>query len=244
MRGERMTNTVEIFLRLGLAILIGFVVGLERERHHRPAGIKTHILVCMGATIISLIQVEMIQDVLAQVAKNPELANILKTDYGRLGAQVISGIGFLGAGTIMRTKGSIKGLTTAATLWLVACVGLGIGMGYYKISIISIFLVMIILTLLRFFQKGVQHKKGIKNIELQFVNKKTTMEIVNEYFSTKYILIKNIEFVDDLEEQSYDGKPVIRCNYTISLPRTIELQTVLNDLGMEDDIIRINESAD
>ena len=239
-----MNDTVEILLRLGLAILIGFVVGLERERHHRPAGIKTHIMVCMGATIISLIQIEMIQDVIIQVAKNPELANILKADYGRLGAQVISGIGFLGAGTIMRTKGSIKGLTTAATLWLVACVGLGIGMGYYKISIISIILVMIVLTLLRFFQKGMQRKKGLKSIELQFVNKKETMGIINEYFEAKYILVRNIEFIDDQEEQSHDGKSLIRCSYTISLPRTIEFQNVINDLMMEDNIIRINEAAD
>lgn len=239
-----MLNTVEIFIRLGLAILIGFVVGLEREHHHRPAGIKTHILVCMGATIISLIQIEMIQDMIAQVAKNPELANILKTDYGRLGAQVISGIGFLGAGTIMRTKGSIKGLTTAATLWLVACVGLGIGMGYYTISIISIFLVMLILTLLRFFQSSIQRKKGLKVLELQFVSKKETMEIVNEYFAMKYIHIKNIEFLDDQEEQIYNGKPIIHCNYTISLPRTIEFQNVINELSMEDNIVKINENID
>lgn len=239
-----MLETTEIFIRLGLAILIGFVVGLEREHHHRPAGIKTHILVCMGATVISMIQIEMVQDVINKVAGDPSLANILKTDYGRLGAQVISGIGFLGAGTIMRTKGSIKGLTTAATLWLVACVGLGIGMGYYKISIISIVLVMLVLTLLRFFQTNLQRKRGLKVVEFQFVNKKEAMELINDYFASKYILVKNIEFVDDQDDQIFNGKPLIKCNYSISLPRTIELQKVVNELGMEDCIVRINESAD
>ncbi len=107
----------EIVLRLSLAFIIGFFVGFEREHRHRPAGIKTHVLVCIGAALISILQSKMVDDIIAQVAEKPELAAVLKSDYGRLGAQVISGIGFLGAGTILRTKGSIKGLTTAATLW-------------------------------------------------------------------------------------------------------------------------------
>jgi putative Mg2+ transporter-C (MgtC) family protein len=239
-----MTDIWEICIRLGLAILIGFVVGLERERRHRPAGIKTHILVCMGATIISLIQVEMIQDVILQVAKNPELGNILKADYGRLGAQVISGIGFLGAGTIMRTRGSIKGLTTAATLWLVACVGLGIGMGYYAISIISITLVMAIITLLKYFQKGLQSKSGIQILDLHFVNKKETMLLLHDYFSEKNIQVRNIEFSDEQENLHVNGKPLIQCSYSIALPKGSDLQKVINDLGMEDNIMQIGENAE
>ncbi len=105
----------EIVLRLSLAFIIGFFVGFEREHRHRPARIKTHVLVCIGAALISILQSKMVDDIIAQVAEKPELAAVLKSDYGRLGAQVISGIGFLGAGTILRTKGSIKGLTTAAT---------------------------------------------------------------------------------------------------------------------------------
>jgi len=239
-----MLNTIEILIRLGLAILIGFVVGFERERHHRPAGIKTHILVCMGATVISLIQIEMIQDVIEQVTKNPELANVLKTDYGRLAAQVISGIGFLGAGTIMRTKGSIKGLTTAATLWLVACVGIGIGMGYYKISIIATILTMIILTLLRLFQKSVQEKKGLKVLEVQLVNKKEAMEEINEYFQKEKIIIRNIEFLFDREEFVYSDIPLTHCRYTLTMPRTIQLQNVINYLSMSGNVIEISENVD
>ncbi len=239
-----MLGTYEILIRLGLAILIGFVVGLERERHHRPAGIKTHVLVCMGATIISLIQIEMIQDVIAQIARDPKLVDVLRTDYGRLGAQVISGIGFLGAGTIMRTKGSIKGLTTAATLWLVACVGLGIGMGYYKISIISIALVMIILSILKFFQGKFQHRGSLKNVEVIFQNKKETMTFIFEYFAQKGIIIRNIEFMDELDEIIYNNKSTMRCNYTIILPKGIDFQSVINDLSMEDNILRANENQE
>ena len=81
-------------------------------------------------------------------------------------------------------------------------------------------------------------------MELQFVGKKETMEIINEYFAMKYIHIRNIEFLDDQEELLFNGKPVIHCNYTISLPRTIEFQNVVNDLSMEDNIVKINESID
>ena len=110
----------DILLRLALAVGVGLLVGVERERHHRPAGMKTHIMVCMGAAIVSMIQLHMTADTAAAVTEMPELAQVLKSDAGRLGAQVISGIGFLGAGTILQKKGSITGLTTAATLWLVS----------------------------------------------------------------------------------------------------------------------------
>lgn len=234
----------EISLRLGLAILVGFVVGFERERHHRPAGIKTHILVCMGATVISLIQLEMIQDVISKVAQNPNLAEILKTDYGRLGAQVVSGIGFLGAGTILRTKGSIKGLTTAATLWLVACVGLGIGMGYYEISIIAIILVMIILTLLRFVQTRSLMKNGLKVFEFNIINKKEAINLINAYFLSRSIQIVNIEFLDDHDESIFDGKTVIKCLYSVKLPDNESFQDIVGDLGKEDNIVKISENID
>ena len=98
----------EILLRLGLAVLFGLMVGIEREHRHRPAGIKTHILVCVGAALVSLIQAEMVTETVKMIKADPSLSNVLKADIGRLGAQVISGIGFLGAGTILRNKVTIK----------------------------------------------------------------------------------------------------------------------------------------
>lgn len=239
-----MLTISDILIRLGLAVLTGFVVGLERERHHRPAGIKTHILVCMGATIVSLIQIEMLHDIVKQVTGNPDLANVLKSDYGRLGAQVISGIGFLGAGTIMRTRGSIRGLTTAATLWLVACVGLGIGMGYYKISVISIALVMAVMLGSRFFQTRSQQKRGMKIIEFQFINKKESVEMINDYLSTKSVSVKTIEFLEDQDETSYHDKPIIHCNYTITTPQGVDVAKLISDLSIENNIIQVREGLE
>ncbi len=231
----------EILVRLVFAVLSGFIVGLERERKHRPAGIKTHVLVCTGACLISLMQCQIVEDIIVKISQNPELSAALKADYGRLGAQVISGIGFIGAGTILHNKGSIKGLTTAATLWLVACLGLTIGMGYYMISFFTLAIVMIMLFTLKFAQARLQNREGTKILEFRFVNKKDTLNIISSYMSSKFIAVKRIEFIEE-SEAVYNGMPIQRCFYTIQLPRTIEASSVITDLNMENDIIYVSEA--
>ena len=100
--------------KLALAFLLGGIVGLERERRDRPAGIRTHIIVCMGSTLIALVSIEM---------AGPQ------GDHTRIAAQIVSGIGFLGAGTIFRAGTAVRGLTTAAGLWVVAGIGMGVAVG-------------------------------------------------------------------------------------------------------------------
>lgn len=122
----REINTVSIILRLSLATLFGGIIGFERGRKKRPAGLRTHILVCIGASLAMI--------------TNQYIVQILGMDGDptRLGAQVISGIGFLGAGTILVTgKQQVKGLTTAAGLWASACMGLAIGIGFYEGAVIG-----------------------------------------------------------------------------------------------------------
>lgn len=119
-------NTVSIILRLSLAMLFSGIIGIERGRKRRPAGFRTHILVCIGATLIMITNQYMV-DVMH-----------LSSDPSRMGAQVISGIGFLGAGTIIVVgRNQVKGLTTAAGLWVCACMGLAIGIGFYEGAIIG-----------------------------------------------------------------------------------------------------------
>ena len=234
----------DILLRLGLAIAVGFAVGLEREKHHRPAGIKTHIMVCMGAAIVSLIQLHMAQDAIRVVDAYPEMAAAIKVDFGRLGAQVISGIGFLGAGTILQRKGSIKGLTTAATLWLVACVGLAVGMGYYWIVGISLVLVMLVLIGLRLVQKGV-FLHSLTFIEIRFVDKKKSMENIQTYLEENHIIVRNIEFADEAENDGgAKGKRIWQCCYTVVLPRTLDIQTLQTALLREEGILRVAETTE
>ena len=121
----------EILIRILMAIIIGGMIGYERGHSNRPAGFRTHILVCLGAAIVSLTQDQLRINLLNLAETNYSAAQLLRTDLGRIGAQVVSGIGFLGAGTIMRDKGVIGGLTTAASIWATGCIGLGIGWGFY-----------------------------------------------------------------------------------------------------------------
>ncbi len=128
----RELNALSLAVRFLLAVLCGGAIGLEREKKQRPAGFRTHILVCVGS-------------VMAMVIGQYLLARGYSTDISRIGAQVISGIGFLGAGTIIVTRHQqIKGLTTAAGLWASACIGLAIGSGFYEAALIGTVLILII----------------------------------------------------------------------------------------------------
>ena len=234
----------DILLRLSIAMAVGFTVGLERERHHRPAGIKTHIMVCMGAAIVSLIQLCMAQDAIATLGDHPEMANAIKVDFGRLGAQVISGIGFLGAGTILQRKGSIKGLTTAATLWLVACVGLAVGMGYYWIVGIGLALVMLVLIGLRLLQRA-SLRHNLVTVEIRFIDKKKSMDIIQSFADQNHIAVRSIEFLDEIDpDGACKGKRIWQCCYTVVLPRTMNMQTLQQGLLREDGILRVAEAAE
>jgi len=128
---------VEIILKLVLAIALGGIIGLEREASQKPAGFRTNILVCVGSAMMMTLAVLLVQG----KGGNPDT-------LVRMAAGVITGIGFLGAGTILHARGTIAGLTTASTLWLVAGLGLVIGAGYYVPALI--FTVLTIITLILF----------------------------------------------------------------------------------------------
>lgn len=134
----------EIAVRLGCAMLVGLIVGIEREYTHRPAGMRTHILVALGSCVVSIVG-EMLFTHYHAFGANP--------DPARLSAQVITGVGFLGAGTIMKEGATVKGLTTAASLWAVACLGLASGFGYYSLALLGMVFVMITLTLFEALQR-------------------------------------------------------------------------------------------
>ena len=125
----------EQILKLVIAVIIGGLVGIEREAYRKPAGVRTHMLVCLGATLFTVVS----------IVAFPE------GDFIRIAAGIVTGIGFLGAGTIFRSKDTVKGLTTAASLWAVAGIGLAIGAGLYVITVAAAVLVIIVLQLDRLF---------------------------------------------------------------------------------------------
>ncbi len=131
-----------VILKLGLAALFGGLVGGERQSHGRPAGLRTHILVCLGAAavIIAFQQLQMNLRVGAE--------SMIRMDPARVAAGIITGIGFLGAGTIIKGKDFVMGLTTAASLWVVASIGIGLGLGEYFLAVVVTALVLLTLYIL------------------------------------------------------------------------------------------------
>jgi putative Mg2+ transporter-C (MgtC) family protein len=171
----------EILLRLTLAAIFGSVIGLERERKDWAAGLRTHMMVCLGAALIMLVSMFGFYDILGT-------SNVV-LDPSRVAAQVVSGIGFIGAGTILFLKqGAIRGLTTAAGLWTVAAIGLATGGGMYIAAIITTVLALIILW-------------GIKPIERRFFDryKDMSLRLVTKDSTKSVEVVNNIFRKNDLE---------------------------------------------
>ena len=141
---------VDVALRMLLAMLIGAVIGTEREYTHRPAGMRTHMLVALGACAV------MTTSQLIFWQYRPYGAT---PDPARLSAQVITGLGFLGAGTIMREGPSVKGLTTAASIWATGCLGVAVGGGYYMVAVVGGVCIMVTLIVFEWLQKKILHNR-------------------------------------------------------------------------------------
>ena len=219
-------SVYEIGLRIGMAIIIGGMIGYERGHNNRPAGFRTHILVCLGAAVVSMVQDHLRINIVRFAMENGNAAQVIKTDLGRIGAQVVSGIGFLGAGTIMRDKGTIGGLTTAASIWATGCIGLGIGWGFHNIAVSAGIAVIIVLVTLKKLEVTLIEKKFIEKIEIIYneernmgVNLQETYEIFKSY----NIKIKNLK--KELKEKKVLFTLIIPKHFTL-LDLTSELSTL------------------
>ena len=166
----RELHFASVVVRLALAMLLGGCIGLERGRKRRPAGFRTYMLVCLGATltgIISQYNYVMINTVFADIAS--EIGR--NTDVTRIGAKVIGGVGFLGAGTIIVTdRQEVKGLTTAAGLWASACMGLAIGAGFYECVILAFLLMFLCIRLLPYLENYMVERARNMNLYIEYTS--------------------------------------------------------------------------
>lgn len=151
-------DTTDLIIRLLVSAFVGGAIGFERELRSKSAGFVTITLVCLGATIVALIQEEMLTREIKLIAENNLMTPVLTFDMTRLSAQVISGVGFIGGGSIIYAKDKVHGITTAAILWISACIGLAIGYGFINLTIMSLLLVLIIMVLMKSFEKKVIYK--------------------------------------------------------------------------------------
>lgn len=219
--GYALDMYVGMFIKLALAVLLGGAVGYEREQRSSAAGLRTHILVCIGATLVQITAFDF-------YAMHRGEFN---TDPMRMGAQVVSGIGFLGAGTIIKGGANIRGLTTAASLWAVGCIGLAVGTGLYIQAVVATVFIYASL-------------EGLKRIEkhISKEDRKTLVQIIIENKIGRISEIGNI--IDSMgiesnkvESEKFEDKLIV--NFELSVPTNITNGRLMEKIMLLDGIISV-----
>ena len=214
-----MVSNLVIVSRLILASILGGLIGLERESSNRPAGFRTHILVVIGSTLIMMVSVDSYK---------------FGADPSRIAAQVVSGIGFLGAGTILRTGNNIEGLTTAASLWVCAGIGLAVGNGYYLGAITTTAIVLFFLKNARSFER-ILLKRRFKVFQVVCKARPGLIGEVGTVFgeydiSIKDISISSVEMEENIKEEIH---------FTIKSPHNVDLNNLLDDIYKLEGIYKV-----
>ena len=174
-----MTMTAEFILRLFLAGIMGAIIGLDREYRAKEAGYRTHFLVSLGSALIMIVS----QHGFSEILDTPNV----NLDPSRIASQVVTGIGFIGAGTIILHKQIVRGLTTAAGIWATSGIGLAIGAGMYTLGISATILTLIGLEVLSFFFKKVGMKSSV--VELTTDNKETLNQLAKKFNSKDFLIV-------------------------------------------------------
>ena len=226
-----LTN-LEIITRLLVAAVLGSIVGFERESKGQDAGFRTHILVSLGAAIFTIIQLEAVEFV-AQIAReNPDMPSVISSDVTRLISQVVSGIGFLGAGTIIVSNRTVKGLTTAASIWAIASIGMAAGFGQYFLAVSGTIIILIVLQ----FVQGFFQLEEKERIRIKYGNRSKTLPIIKDCFLSYNLTIIRVEFYINLEERE---SPVAFDTFVLSIPKGQKLDPIIEELMQIDDLYYI-----
>jgi len=221
---DEIIGEFDIVLRICLGFLAGGIIGFERSSRRQVAGLRTHILICVGATSLMLLSIWL-----------PERFFGLKNgDPGRIAAQVVSGMGFLGAGAIVRLGSDIKGLTTAASLWLVAAIGLLIGAGMYVAAVTTEVIALITLVLLSPIERRIFPDLRQKLLEVQYNHSgEPNPEPVLEIF--KNFNVRN----QSLSVQLGRNKKKTKVSFSVSILDSVEISKLANALQSLEEIERV-----
>ncbi|MBQ9086806.1 MAG: MgtC/SapB family protein [Clostridia bacterium] len=183
----------DLLARLGIASLCGGLIGIERGRKHRAAGFRTHMLVCMGAALTMVLSTYLCVMLQSETWHLNPLVDNMQTDVSRFGAQVINGIGFIGAGTIIVTgRQQVKGMTTAAGLWASACMGLSIGAGFYVAALIGCSLILITIVVFSRIEHLILSRSRNINLYVEF-DYIDDLSLILEKIKEKQIRIFDVE---------------------------------------------------
>lgn len=215
-----------LLMRIAAAVFIGALIGIDREIKNRPAGLRTHVLVCVGAALVSMMEQQSAAGVIGLGASVP-----VNVSVGRITSTVVSGVGFLGAGTIFMSEHKISGLTTAASLWCTACIGLAVGSGFILMALLA---GVIVLVVLRMMQKII-HVHTLKKLEVQFVHRQETLAFLGEYFAQKGCGILDVDFH---AENRPEGNLYTNL-YTLTMPSRTSYVDLIETLSEQPNIRRV-----
>ena len=218
---------VSITARLFLSALLGGMIGMERGRRRRAAGLRTHMLVCIGAALV-------------MITNQYIFIEFNASDPTRLGAQVISGIGFLGVGTIIVDKHQhVKGLTTAAGLWTCACMGLAVGVGFYAGALIACLFIMITVIILNRFESSIINKSRFIEAYVEFENYSCINKFVS-YLTAHSINVTRIEIIQP-RNNAGNRNDIAAADFTLKLPKGDLHSRVLENLEDAMGVLSIQE---
>lgn len=184
-------NNVSSVFKLVLSLVLGCCVGFERKRKGQIAGVRTFALISMGATLAMLLSIYVPQEYLG----------LKNGDPGRIAAQVVTGIGFLGAGAIIQMKGSVRGLTTAAGIWMVAAIGMAVGVGRYFLSIVATALILVILVLMERWEHHISAGVESRIIRLKLSTITENIDGYREVLNRHHVHLSNVYVEYDYEVQ-------------------------------------------
>lgn len=192
---------LDLLLRVVSAIALGFIIGFEREITNKYAGLRTHILVCLGACVFTIISIYGFPAMIVEDIPNYRPTGI--RDTARVAAQVVTGIGFIGAGTVLRNGPTVFGLTTAATLFVAASIGMACGAGMYGLAISAAIISVAVLTLIRIFERRVLNRcvKNIRRLKTNLYCKNENVDAIKDF------LVSNFKHVDALKLNKLTENP-------------------------------------
>lgn len=232
----RELNLESVVLRLALAALFGGMIGLERGRKRRPAGFRTYMLACLGAALTMMLGQYEVAMLTAAQSTLPEAAAV-RSDVCRFGAQVINGIGFLGAGTIIVTgHQGIKGVTTAAGLWASACMGLAIGAGFYECVILAFALIFLVMRLLPGIEVAIMERSRIMNVYVEMRSLDHIGDVLDRIKEQGAQI-----FEVDIDHGREEHRPNPSAIFTLSLEKYVQHTQILAALSDLDGICTIDE---
>ena len=226
---------VHLALRMLLAAVLGGLVGIEREWSNHSAGFRTHILVCLGSATIMLLSIYGFSDFTNE-------ANV-RIDPARLAAQVISGIGFLGAGAIMRNGNMIKGLTTAASVWVVAAIGLCVGAGFYVGAFLCTLMALISLYILNIWEKSLFSSRKHYQVKLKIVNNPDTVKQLVSLLGELKLQIVHFNMVQQVQASEREQLPETTIDVCLTMKKHDKLMYDLSVIAEIEGVISM-ESQD